>query len=34
MLSEFEVRVVLHPLGHEPRVAFTGMEITAPVSTL
>ena len=31
MLSEFEVRVVLHPLGHDPRVAFTGMEITAPV---
>jgi site-specific DNA recombinase len=31
MLSEFDVRVVLHPLGHEPRVAFTGMEITAPV---
>jgi hypothetical protein len=31
MLAEFGVRVVLHPLGHEPRVAFTGMEITVPV---
>jgi hypothetical protein len=27
MLSEFEIRVVLHPLGHAPRAAFTGMEI-------
>ena len=27
MLAEFEVRVVLHPMGHEPRVAVTGMEI-------
>jgi hypothetical protein len=26
MLTEFEVRVVLHPLGHAPRVAITGME--------
>jgi hypothetical protein len=29
MLSEFGVRVVLHPLGHQPRVAFTGMEIVS-----
>jgi site-specific DNA recombinase len=28
MLAEFEVRVVLHPTGHEPRVAITGMEIS------
>jgi site-specific DNA recombinase len=28
MLAEFEVRVVLHPTGHDPRVAITGMEIT------
>lgn len=28
MLSEFEVRVALHPTGHNPRVAVTGMEIT------
>ena len=28
MLAEFEVRVVLHPTGHEPRVAIAGMEIT------
>jgi DNA invertase Pin-like site-specific DNA recombinase len=28
MLAEFEVRVVLHPMGHEPRVAVTGMEIS------
>jgi hypothetical protein len=28
MLAEFEVRVVLHPIGHEPRVAVTGMEIS------
>jgi site-specific DNA recombinase len=27
MLAEFEVRVVLHPTGHDPRVAITGMEI-------
>lgn len=27
MLAEFEVRVVLHPSGHDPRVAITGMEI-------
>lgn len=27
MLAEFEVRVVLHPTGHAPRVAMTGMEI-------
>jgi hypothetical protein len=27
MLAEFEVRVVLHPAGHDPRVAITGMEI-------
>jgi site-specific DNA recombinase len=28
MLAEFEVRVVVHPTGHEPRVAITGMEIS------
>ena len=28
MLAEFEVRVVLHPTGHQPRVAITGMEIS------
>jgi hypothetical protein len=28
ILAEFEVRVVLHPTGHEPRVAVTGMEIS------
>jgi site-specific DNA recombinase len=28
MLAEFEVRVVLHPQGHAPRVAITGMEIS------
>jgi hypothetical protein len=28
MVAEFEVRVVLHPKGHEPRVAVTGMEIS------
>jgi site-specific DNA recombinase len=28
MLAEFEVRVVLRPVGHEPRVAITGMEIS------
>ena len=27
MLAEFEVRVVLHPAGHDPRVAMTGIEI-------
>jgi site-specific DNA recombinase len=27
MLPEFEVRVVLHPTGHDPRVAITGMEV-------
>jgi hypothetical protein len=27
MLTEFEVRVVLHPLGHAPRVAITGIEV-------
>lgn len=26
MLAEYEVRVVLHPTGHEPRVAMTGIE--------
>ncbi len=28
MLAEFEVRVVLHPTGHDPRVAITGMELS------
>jgi hypothetical protein len=28
MLAEFEVRVALHPTGHNPRVAITGMEIS------
>ena len=28
MLAEFEVRVVIHPTAHEPRVAITGMEIS------
>jgi hypothetical protein len=28
MLAEFEVRVVLHPRGHDPRVAITSMEIS------
>ena len=28
MLAEFEPRVVLHPTGHDPRVAITGMEIS------
>jgi hypothetical protein len=28
MLAEFEVRAVLHPTGHSPRVAVTGMEIS------
>jgi hypothetical protein len=27
MLAEFEVRVELHPTGHDPRLAITGMEI-------
>jgi site-specific DNA recombinase len=27
MLTEFEVRVVLHPTGHNPRVAITGIEV-------
>jgi DNA invertase Pin-like site-specific DNA recombinase len=30
MLAEFEVRVVVHPLGHAPRVAITGMAISLP----
>ena len=34
MLAEFEVRVVLHPTGHEPRVAITGMEINPSGSEL
>ena len=34
MLAEFEVRVVLHPTGHEPRVAITGMEISPDGSEL
>ncbi len=28
MLAEFEVRAVVHPTGHEPRLAITGMEIS------
>ncbi len=28
MLAEFEVRVVIHPTAHKPRVAITGMEIS------
>ncbi|MEU8361484.1 recombinase family protein [Nonomuraea sp. NPDC048882] len=28
MLAEFEVRVVLHPIDHNPRLAITGMEIS------
>jgi site-specific DNA recombinase len=32
MLAEFEVRVVLHPRGHNPRVAITGIEITPDVA--
>jgi hypothetical protein len=31
MLAEFEVRVVLHPKGHEPRLAITGMEISSDI---
>jgi site-specific DNA recombinase len=27
MLAEFEVRVVVHPTGHEPRVGITGMAL-------
>jgi site-specific DNA recombinase len=34
MLAEFEVRVVLHARGHDPRVAITGMEITPDGSEL
>jgi DNA invertase Pin-like site-specific DNA recombinase len=34
MLAEFEVRVVLHPRGHAPRVAVTGMEIVPGGSEL
>jgi hypothetical protein len=34
MLAEFEVRVVLHPIGHAPRVAITGMEISPDCSEL
>ena len=28
MLAEFELRVVLRPMGHDPRVAVTGMELS------
>ena len=28
MFAEFEVRVVLHPTRHDPRVAMTGMQIS------
>jgi site-specific DNA recombinase len=34
MLAEFDVRVVLHPRGHDPRVAITGMEISQDGSEL
>jgi site-specific DNA recombinase len=34
MLAKFEVGVVLHPAGHNPRVAITGMEITPDGSGL
>ena len=34
MLAEFDVRVVLHPTGHDPRVAITGIEISPDVSAL
>ena len=34
MLAEFEVRVVLHPRGQDPRVAITGMKITPDGSGL
>jgi hypothetical protein len=34
VLAEFEVRVVLHPTGHDPRVAVTGMEISPDGSDL
>ena len=27
MLAEFEVRVVIHPASHQPRIAVTGMEV-------
>ena len=30
MLAEFEVRVVLHPTGHDPRVAVAGMKSSRP----
>jgi len=28
MLAQFDVRVVLHPTGHDPRVAITDIEIS------
>jgi hypothetical protein len=34
MLAEFEVRVVLYPTGHDPRVVITGMEISLNGSEL
>jgi hypothetical protein len=34
ILAEYEVRVVLHPTGHEKRVAITGMEISPDGSDL
>ena len=34
MLAEFEVRVVLHPTRHTPRMAITGMEVTPDGSGL
>ncbi len=34
MLVEFEVRVVLRPTGHDPRVAITRMEINSDGSGL
>jgi len=34
MLAEFEVRVVLHPTGHEPRVAIAGMATSPDGSDL
>ena len=34
MLAEFEVRVVLHPTGHDPRVAVAGMEVISAGSGL
>jgi site-specific DNA recombinase len=33
MLAEFEVRVVLHPTGHDPRVAITGIQISPTGAT-